>query len=226
MRTLFDASERRRPIYTLYDAERSGGSFVRAVLAETGASHDVVIIDHRKDEHLSDDYTRINPRRQLPALRVADDSVMTEGVAIALHLAERHPEARLLPPEATPGRAQVTRWLLFFATNVYEAQSRIARPARFVNDPACAPAVAAAAAMSIDDHYRIFEQELGAGPYLLGQHACLVDLYVWMLTQWHRDLGWLKAHCPKIVALVAAVMARPRIVPLHRRLFGPGIGLS
>jgi GST-like protein len=213
-------------MYTLYDDVRTGGVFVRAVLAETGAAHEVVTIDHHKDEHLSEAYAAINPRRQIPALVLADASVLTEGVAIAMHLADNHAHAGLLPPVASAARAQVTRWLLFFATNVYEGQSRISRPARFVSDPACAPAVAAAAARANDEHYLIFEQALGDGAYLLGARASLADLYVWMLAQWHGDHDWLRARCPKVVRLVETVMARPRIAPLHEEKFGPGIGLS
>ena len=213
-------------MYTLYDGARTGGSFVRAVLAETGAAYEVVLIDHRTGAHQQDDYARINPRQQVPALRLADGSILTEGVAIAIHLADCHPDAELLPAIGTGERAQVMRWLLFFAVNVYEGRSRMGHPTRYVGDPACAPAVAAAAAILVNECYAIFEAALSDGPYLLGEGASLVDLYLWMLTQWHTDLDGLMARCPKIVRLVETVMARPKIAPLHHDLFGPGIGVS
>ncbi len=212
-------------MYTLYDGVQTGGIFVSAALEEAGLEYELVKIDLRKQENFTEEYAQINPRQQVPSLKLDDGSIMTEGVAIMIHIADCHPEKCLLPPSGTAERAQAMRWLLFFATNVYEGENRKVHSKWYVSDAECAEAVKEAAVEYVNWHYQIFEGALGDGPYLFGERLDLVDIYVWMLIQWHGDLSWLESNCPKIVKLVRTVMSRPKIEPIHMEIFGAGIGL-
>ncbi len=212
-------------MYVVYDCVQDGGVFVIAGLEDAGIPYRKVYVDLRKGENLEAAFTKINPRQQLVTIRLPDGSVMTEGVAIMLWIAEQHPKAELMPPPGSPERAQALRWLLFMATNLYEGENRKVHPERYAADPACAGAVREAANAYVDWHYRLIEAEIGQGPYFFGEKLCLVDLYLWMLIQWHRDLEWLETQCPKLLRLVETVMVRPKIEPIHLANFGPGIGL-
>jgi len=66
---------------------------VKAALAATGTPQRVIALDPAKK---SKDFLAVNPLGKVPAL-VADGQVLTEGGAINLWLAARHPEARLMP---------------------------------------------------------------------------------------------------------------------------------
>ena len=72
----------------------------------------------------------VNPQRKVPALITASGKTLTESVAILMTLDQRHPEAKLLP-EDTAERAQVLRWLLFIATEIYPVVERNDYPERF-----------------------------------------------------------------------------------------------
>jgi glutathione S-transferase len=65
----------------------------------------------------------LNPMGKVPAL-VDDDVALWESNAINWYVAEKHPEAALLPP--TPaGRASVQRWLFFQAAHVSPAATAV-----------------------------------------------------------------------------------------------------
>lgn len=210
--------------YTLYDGYQTGGAVVRAALAEIGADFDVVITDLRRKDQQSTEYTRVNPRQQVPALLMQDGEVMTETAAILLHLADRHPEAGLLPEPGTKAHGQVLRWLIFCATNLYEGESRKLNPDRYTTgDP---EPVRDAARAFIDRNYRVLEGAFADGPYLLGEDICVTDLYVWMLAQWHHDFDWLGAKCPGVMRCIRTVMDRPAVREVHLDQFGPGLGLG
>lgn len=213
-------------MYTLYDGLQTGGVSVKAALEEAGIEYQRITVDLQKKEHLSEEYTRINPRQQVPSLMLDDGSIMTEGAAIMIHIADCHPNANLLAPTGTAERAQAMRWLLFLDTNVYEGENRKVHPEWYVSAPECAGSVYDAAIEYVNRHYLLIENVLGNGPYLFGDRLDLVDIYVWMLVQWQGDLDWLDANCPKVVNLVRAVMSRPKIEPLHLETFGVGIGLT
>ena len=56
----------------------------------------------------------------MPAL-ILDGQVLTESAAIAMHLADLHPEAGLAPAIATPARAAYYRWMFFCAYTLMPA---------------------------------------------------------------------------------------------------------
>ena len=103
--------------YVLYGDLRSGAFSVEAALAEAGAPYEFHTISLDKNEQKEPAYLAINPSGKLPALSLPSGEIVTETVALLLTIAERHPEAGLLPP--MPERAQALRWLAFMASEVY-----------------------------------------------------------------------------------------------------------
>jgi glutathione S-transferase len=205
-------------MYRLYGTRQTGSCATHAALAEAGAAFELIEVSTCQHQHLTEDYRRINPRQQVPALGLPDGSVMTEGAAILMHIADAHPNAHLAPPPGSAARAQLDRWLVFFAVNVYEGELRKLFGDRYTDDPDGAPAVQRAAADYVERQYQIFETALGPGPYAFKEQFTVLDIYVWMLAQW-IDGAWLRENCPKIGALAGQVKKRPKIEPIHRKNF-------
>ncbi len=208
-------------MYKLYGTTHTSTCAVKAALTEAGAPFEEVEITTRAEQHLTEEYRRINPRQQVPALMLPDGSIMTEGPAILLHIADAHPEASLAPPPGSSERAQHDRWLIFVAMNVNEAGQRMNYPERFTTDTNGTQAVEEAARASMDRHFGIFEEALGNGPYFFGGDLSMLDIYTWMLAQWPGGgMAWLEANCPKIVRLANTVRMRPKMAPIHEENFG------
>ena len=213
-------------MYKLYDWNQTGGTSVRAALGELEVLYDLVEIDIRSGAQFTDEYTRINPRQQVPSLELPDGSILTENIAILMHLADTHPEADLAPRCGSAERAQINRWLSFFAMNAYEQEIRRLHPERYTTDPSGEQGIVDAATAVVKRHYDIFESAIGDGPYFLGDRFCILDIYVWMLVQWWGDYDAMRRDHPKTLRLVETVMARPKIKSVHEAQFGPGLGLT
>jgi glutathione S-transferase len=205
--------------YVLYGWRQTGSLAIEAAFAELGVDYDLVQVSRKTDENLTEAFRKINPRQQLPALRLPDGSIMTEGSAMLLHLADAHPHAKLAPPPGSSARAQHDRWLAYFQANIYEGELRKLFPKRYVSDEAAAPAVKAAAESYVERHYLIFESCFGEGPYVFGDGFSMIDIYVWMLAQWMPQ-EWLSRHCPKVKRLADTVAVRPAVAPVHAKHFG------
>ena len=206
-------------MYRLFGAYHTGTCAVQAALAEIGADFEFELVSTKDGAHMTEVYRRINPRQQVPALELGDGSVMTEGPAILLYLADAHPAKQLAPEPGSTERGLLTRWLLFFAANVYEGELRKLFGERYTDDPDGGAAVQRAAAAYVERHYLIFEENLGKGPYFFGDQFTILDIYVWMLSQW-MDGAWMRENCPKVVKLANCVMERPNIQPIHAEHFG------
>jgi glutathione S-transferase len=143
---------------------------------------------------------------------------MAEGVAMLLHIADAFPERNLAPLPGSIERAHHDRWLMYFAVNVYEGELRKVRPEAYTDDPGGDAAVRSCAERYVEKHYLIYEAVLGEGPYYFGDRFTMLDIYVWMLSQW-MDQDWLTRHCPKIARLARTVAARTAIAPIHASHF-------
>ncbi|MEX0729612.1 MAG: maleylacetoacetate isomerase [Aquisalimonadaceae bacterium] len=91
---------------TLYEFFRSTSSFrTRIALNLKGLEYKHVSVLLRGGEHLTDEYTRMNPQQLVPTL-VDGEHTLNQSLAIIEYLEETHPEPALLPPDPA-GRARV-----------------------------------------------------------------------------------------------------------------------
>jgi glutathione S-transferase len=66
---------------TLYYAPGSSSMASHLVLEEAGAEYETRFVNEDAGEHRTEAYLRVNPRGKVPALRLADGSVLVENVA-------------------------------------------------------------------------------------------------------------------------------------------------
>jgi glutathione S-transferase/GST-like protein len=198
-------------VYKLYWAEDSGALAPQIVLEECGADYIRQIVDLDSGEETAEKFLSINPRGQVPALQLDDGTVITESAAIALHIADSYPQAGLLPPLASRERALVYRWLFYAAANLYEGVLRYYYSDRYTSVASQAEQVREAARVYVDSCWDLLENEIGEGPFFLGQSYSVIDPYLLMLSNWHDDADALFERNPKLHRLCKAVRARPAV---------------
>ncbi len=209
--------------YVVYGDLRSGAFSSEAALAEAGTSYEFHAVPLDQNAQKSPEFLAINPAGKLPALKMPGGEIVTESAAILLTIAERHPDADLLPPPASFARAQCYRWIAYLASEVYPMVEISDYPERFAPSGKTAEALRAAAKVRIHERLLVLEQAV-TGPWLLETGFSAADIYIANFSRWRNSIGtdWLKqGHIPKIVALAEAVSQRPRIAPVWTRHFGP-----
>jgi glutathione S-transferase len=203
--------------FTLYWRKRTGAFAPAALLAEARQRWTGVYVDSAKGENLSQEYRRLNPMARIPTLILPDGQVMTESLAMVLHLAEFFEEAELLPPVGDRDRPQALRWLAFAAVNLYETDLRFSYPVRYTAEADGAEGVREAAGREFDRQWAMVAEALeqrGEGPFFLGKRYSALDPYYAMLAVWHERPKELLARHPRLAALVEATASRPAIAPL------------
>jgi glutathione S-transferase len=203
-------------MYKLYWAKGSGAMAPQALFEEIGAEYEKIVIEFEKGEHKSDEFLSVNPMGQIPALILPDGTLMTETAAMLVQIVDRHPEARLAPPVGSAERARFLRWIFFLASNVYPAVLRVYYSERYSPDPSAAEGIKAAAESDLNHHFGILEDALRPGPYLLGETFSAVDIFLWMLIQWHPVPASLFEKAPRIERVAGLVQARPAIARTWR----------
>ncbi len=201
-------------MFTLYVRSGSGSAAVEAVLAECGANYKLLEVPRSGQSF--EDYLSINPRGEVPSLRLPDDSLMTESAAMLIYLSDIHPQAGLAPEVSSPLRAPYLRWMLYFASAVYMADLRFFYPARHSIDASAETGIKAKAEIDLNRDFYIFANALGQGPYILGEVFSAADIYAAMMVSWAPDIKALYARHPYIERHYGLVAARPNITPIWK----------
>ena len=206
--------------YILYGDKGSGAFSAEAALSEVGAPYDFHLISLEKNEQKEPAFLAINPSGKMPALRLPEGEIVTESLAILLTLADHFPNARLLPPQGGPARAQAYRWLAFMASEIYPMVEVSDYPQRFAPEDE-AEDLRAKARARIRERLLIVERFVD-GPWFLASGFSILDIYAAMFSRWRGSIGgeWLaEGHIPKLEGLARAVSVRPTIAPIWRRHF-------
>lgn len=206
--------------YVLYGDRGSGSAMVEMALAEAGQAAELRAVPLEGDHQLRGEYLAINPMGRLPTLVLPDGTVLTESLAILLTIADRHPEAALLPPPGTRERALALRWMTLLAAEFYPHVTRWDYPGRFGPEEA-APVIRQRAEELGHDVLRVVEEHAGLrggeAPFLLGTRFSVADIPVAVMSRWMGGRGWTPANLPRVEALAQAVARRPAIAPIWDR---------
>ena len=202
-------------MFTLYARAGAGSAAVEAVLAECGLPFQ--LIDVPRSGQGYEEYLTINPRGEIPSLRLPDHSLMTESAAMVIYLADLFPEADLAPALNSPFRPTYLRWMLYFATSVYMADLRYFYPARHSAEEGAGAGIKAQAEIDINRDFDIFAKALGQGPYILGEVYSAADIYAAMLVSWAPDIKALFAKHANIKHYYDLVTARPKVTSVWKR---------
>jgi glutathione S-transferase len=208
--------------YVLFGRRQTGSMAIQAALDLAGADWTFRLTPRPTTDAELAALESINPRGQVPILIHPDGTIVTEGPAILLHLADAFPAAGLAPAPGSSARAWHDRWLAFYQANVYEGMLRELFPDRYTTDAAGAPAVATAATAYVRRHFRIFEAEIAsrpATPFFCGTKPSVLDIYHWMLCFW-MDADWLAANCPTLTGHWHRMRAIPNLGAVETEHFG------
>jgi len=148
---------------------------------------------------------------------------MTESVAIALWLCERHPEAALAPKLDDPQRGTFLRWLVYVAGAIYPMYVVGDFPGRFV---AGTEQQQKAFKDKTNDRivacWRIVEEQLFPAPHawMIGASMTALDVFAAVITRWRPGREAIRAAAPSVVAAAERVEQHPKLSALFAANFG------
>ena len=192
-------------------------SFVpHAMLEIAGVNFEPAMVKLHKGEQRTADYLALNPRGQVPVL-VDDGVVITQIVAILLHLDAKLPQAHILPASGM-ARTQALSVLAWMNNTVHPTFTHFFMPQKFSDDEAAQKAMRSFAVL----RYRECLQEIEglaakAAPWIMGEHPGALDAYALTLLRWGGYAGIDPASLPATWDLAQRFAALPGVAPVIER---------
>src|SRR5690349_19601119 len=154
--------QRRRFAMKLYFLPGACSMSPHIVLRELGMKFDLDKVDRNtKQTAGGEDYLKVNPKGYVPALRLDDGQVLTEGPAIVQYLADQKPESKLAPKAGTLERYRLLEWLNFITSEVHKSFSPLF-------NPAADPVVKQYTTQNLEKKFDWINKQLAGKQYLTG----------------------------------------------------------
>lgn len=190
----------------LYFSPFSCALAVRIALYESGQSAEFRQIDLATKRAIDgSDYHDVNPKGVVPALVLADGTVLTENAAVLQYVADLAPGSGLAPPAGTIERTKLQIWLNYIAAEVHKiVYSPIFRPTYPEEARTYARSVAAS-------RFDYLSDELRDRDYLLGTNFTVADAYLVVMLFWVEPAGLSLEPWPVLQKYRDRVRGRPAV---------------
>lgn len=189
----------------LYFSAGSCGLASQIALREAGLAFELVAVDFKTKTTAEGDYYAVTPKGFVPALRLDDGDVITEGAVILQWIADRNPEAGLLPAFGSRERYDALAWLNFIATDLHKNYAVMFSP---VLDAASKARFAEA---NLTSKYAYIDAHLETRDYVLGEAFCVADGYLYNVLSWSPRVGLDLSAYAAIQAFMARMEQRPAV---------------
>lgn len=150
------------------------------------------------------DYWQVNGKGYVPALELDDGAVLTEGPAIVQYLADRKPEAGLVPKPGTLERYRVQEWLNFVTSEIHKQFSPLFRP----NTPEEYKTICKE---NLAKRFAWLDKQLAGKDYLMGNRFTVADAYLFTVVRWTTPMKMDLSPWPNLAAYLQRVGKRPKV---------------
>jgi glutathione S-transferase len=172
-------------------------------LAEAGISVDYVKVDLRgKKTESGDDYLKVNPKGQVPALALDSGELVTEGPVIVQMIADKVAAKNLARDSAE--RYKLQEWLTYINGELHKNIG-----------PQFSPVLSDDAKAFFKDRvmgkFKYVDGALAGHDYLMGKQFTVADAYLFTMLTWADRMKFDLSGLPNLAAYKARVGARPKV---------------
>jgi glutathione S-transferase len=174
-------------------------------LCEAGLPYELVKVDLKaKKLENGDDYLKVNPKGQVPALALDSGELVTEGPVIVQMIADKASGKNLAPARDSAERYKLLEWLNFVGTELHKNFG-----------PMFSPVLADDAKAFFKDRvmgkFQYLDGVLAGRDYLMGKQFTVADGYLFTMLSWADRMKFDLSAMPNLLAYKARVGARPMV---------------
>ncbi len=174
-------------------------------LLEAGLPYELVKVDLRaKKLENGDDFLKVNPKGQVPALVLDNGELVTEGPVIVQMIADKASARNLAPARDSAERYKLLEWLNFITGELHKNFSPLFQPA--IPDD-----VKAFFRDRLMGKFKYLDGALAGHDYLMGKQFTVADGYLFVMLTWAERMNLDLSAMPNLAAYKARVAARPKV---------------
>ncbi len=168
-------------------------------MEESGIAYEPRRIDLSKGDQKTPEYLKLNPKGRVPTL-VTERGVITETPAILAYISQVSRNVRLAPLDDSFAFAVMQAFNNYLSSTVHVNHSHGRRGSRWSDDAAAIETMKAKVAQTMTESFVLIEDQLLAGPWVLGGNYSVADGYLFTVANWLPGDGVDMDRFPKVKA--------------------------
>jgi len=157
----------------------------------------------RKTES-GEDFNEINSKGYVPALRLDNGEILTEGPVIVQYIADQVPDKQLIPQKGTMERYRTEEWLLFITSELHKPFGSLFR--QDLPDSERELTI-----KRLAKRFEYIDVALKGKQFLMGDAFTVSDGYLFTILTWAQPSGIDIAQYPELVQYMNRVGMRPAV---------------
>lgn len=175
------------------------------LMHEAGIGFDLERVDNKaKTTKSGENFWDVNPKGVVPVLKLDDGETLTEAVAILIYLADKKPDAGLLPKHGSMEYYRVLEWLIYITTEIHKQFTPLFKQGTPDDYKPIARKNLLIAFAHVDKH-------LAGKQFLVGEKLSVADIYLFVVSNWSRFQDIDVAQWPNLKAFQDRMFARPKV---------------
>ncbi|HEX6840700.1 MAG TPA: glutathione transferase GstA [Stellaceae bacterium] len=150
------------------------------------------------------DFLEVNPKGQVPVLKLDNGETLTEGPVIVQYIADQKPESGLAPKSGTMQRYHLQEWLNFITSELHKSFTPLFRP----NTP---EEYVKISKENLAGKFNVLDKALGKNQYLMGDKFTVPDAYAFTVVGWSKYKDIDLSRWPNLKGYMDRVGARPKV---------------
>jgi len=194
----------------LYYAKGACSLAPHIVMSELNMVYELELVDTKTKTCASGDFKKINPKGSVPALKMENGEILTEGAVIDQYLADQKMDSTIFPKFGTMERYRCMEWLNFIATELHKSYVPF-----FIG-----PMLSAGTATEISAFYSnmlsskldYVSEKLGNNDYLMGKTFTAADAYLFTVLSWSKHVKFDLNKWSNLAPYLERVGTRPAVI--------------
>lgn len=179
-------------------------------LEETGMAYEAEMVDMKAKTCQAGDFTKINSKGLVPALKMDSGEILTEGAIIMQYIADQKPESNLFGKFGTTERYRTMEAVNYIATEIHKTYNSI-----FVADRLFAEGIRDQVKTTMRDvltkKFDWLDAQLNGKEWLVGKSFSAADAYLFTCWNWNQWVGVDGSKWKNLSAHATRTYARPAV---------------
>ncbi|MDH3688706.1 MAG: glutathione transferase GstA [Gammaproteobacteria bacterium] len=190
----------------LYYAPGACSMAPHIALREAGLTFDLEKVDLANKQTASgEDFTKVNPKGYVPALKLDDGQILTEAAVTVQYIADQMPESGLAPKAGTMDRYRMLEWLNLISTEFHKTLGALF-------NPNITPEWKENQIATFGKRCDFLSQHLDSRQFLMGDQYTIADAYLFTILGWTNYHKVDMSNWPTLTDYMGRIAARPAVV--------------
>jgi glutathione S-transferase len=182
------------------------------VMAELNMVYEVEAVDLVTKTCASGDFKKINPKGAIPALRMDNGEILTEGAVISQYLADQKMDSTMLPKFGTLERVRCLEWMNFIATDLHKNFGPLFGADRIMKNTEGKTELKAFYTETLKNKITFVSEKLANNDFLMGKTFTIADAYLFTVLNWTGHVGIDLTEWTNVKAYMNRVTERPAVM--------------